>query len=227
MRVASVQPAEVPEREQGWFSLRSGQAATRRRLLETPCWRPIDRPAHRGVVSDTPMRGASTNSLIRMNRLTALAAALLPMLILAVWVSPLHAGLPVTQKHERRHEIDHLEEAWRTAVLNGNTAAMEALLADDYMAITASGTLQTKDQVLANLRSGRTHIKSLDISDRKVRFYGTTALVTSLAEVQGTNAEGDFTGSFRYTRVYVRNAQGEWKIVSFEASRILKHGEPK
>jgi ketosteroid isomerase-like protein len=58
-----------------------------------------------------------------------------------------------------------------------------------------------------------------------VRFYGTTAVVTSLAEVQGTNAEGDFTGSFRYTRVYVRDVRGEWKIVSFEASRIRGSGE--
>ena len=158
-----------------------------------------------------------------MNRAAIVAA----MLMLALWVNPLHAGLPGAQKHERRHEIDRLEEAWRMAVLSGNTAAMDALLADDYMAITASGTLQTKDQALANLRSGRTHIKSLEISDRKVRFYGTTALVTSLAEVHGTNAEGDFSGSFRYTRVYVRDAQGNWKIVSFEASRIWGPGEPK
>jgi ketosteroid isomerase-like protein len=33
-------------------------------------------------------------------------------------------------------------------------------------------------------------------------------------------AGSDYTGSYRYTRVYVRNAQGLWKIVSFEASRI-------
>jgi len=32
-----------------------------------------------------------------------------------------------------------------------------------------------------NLRSGRVHFTTLDISDRKVRFYGTTALVTSVA----------------------------------------------
>jgi ketosteroid isomerase-like protein len=166
------------------------------------------------------MRRVLINPSLRMNRRTTLAAMLLPMLMLAVWAPLLHAGMPGAQKHERRHEIDQLEEVWRTAVLSGNSAALEPLLADDYMAITASGTLQTKDQALANLRSGRTHIKSLNISDRKVRFYGTTALVTSLAEVQGTNAEGDFTGSFRYTRVYVRDAQGVWKIVSFEASKI-------
>jgi len=50
------------------------------------------------------------------------------------------------------HEIDQLEETWREAILKSNTTAMNALLADDYLAITASGTLQTKEQALANLR---------------------------------------------------------------------------
>ena len=58
-----------------------------------------------------------------------------------------------------------------------------------------------------------------------MRFYGKTALVTSVAYVQGTTTDGDVSGSFRYTRVYVRDAQDKWKIVSFEASRIRQPGE--
>jgi ketosteroid isomerase-like protein len=38
--------------------------------------------------------------------------------------------------------------------------------------------------------------------------------------VSGSTADGDISGSYRYTRVYVRDEQGVWKIVSFEASRI-------
>jgi len=128
-------------------------------------------------------------------------------------------------KHEHRHEIDRLEGQWRDALMKLNTAQMEKLLADDYLAITASGTLQTREEALASLHSGQTHITTLDISDRKVRFYGTTALVTSLAAVQGTTADGDLSGNYRYTHVYVRDAQGAWKIVSFEASRIREPGE--
>jgi len=124
------------------------------------------------------------------------------------------------ERHESRHEIDQLEEDWRDAALKGNTTAMASLLADDYMAITASGTLQTKDQALTSLRSGRMHFNTLELSDRKVRFYGTTAVVTSIAQVNGVTPEGDLSGSYRYTRVYVRDPQGNWKIVSFEASRI-------
>ncbi len=116
--------------------------------------------------------------------------------------------MPRAERHESKHEIDQLEQNWRDAILHRNVQAMDALLADDYIAITANGTLQSKDQALANLKSGALHFSSIDFSDRKVRFYGQTALVTSRAEVKGTTSEGDLTGSYRYTRVYVRDPQG-------------------
>lgn len=134
-------------------------------------------------------------------------------------------AMPRAEKHETRHQIEHLEDVWRNAILHGNTSAMEALLADDYMAISPTGILQSKEQTLANLRAGNMHFNSLDLSDRKIRFYGTTALVTSRAEVSGRGPDGDLSGSYRYTRVYVRDARGVWRIVSFEASKIKEPGE--
>jgi ketosteroid isomerase-like protein len=135
--------------------------------------------------------------------------------------------MPRAQKHESRHEIDQLEEAWRVAVLKGNVAALDALLADDYMAITPTGTLQTKEQTLDSVRSGRVRFATLEFSDRKVRFYGTTALVTSRADVTATTPEGHLSGSYRYVRVYVRDGRGMWKVVSFEANRIRDPDERK
>jgi ketosteroid isomerase-like protein len=170
---------------------------------------------------------AMTNPCKRMRRFAMHVSALAAMLAMAVSAGALkqQTGMPRAQKHESRHEIDQLEDAWRDAAMKSNITKMEGLLADDYLAITPSGTLQTKEQTLDNLRAGRTKFTTLDISDRKVRFYGTTALVTSVAEVQGSNGDGDLAGSYRYTRVYVRNAAGAWKIVSFEASRIREPGD--
>jgi ketosteroid isomerase-like protein len=198
--------------------------------------KPIDPETHSGLPSDTPMPGAMDNFSLAISRRGAVRFALAAALILAVCALPgfakgqgqnKTAGPPKEKKHEIRHEIDQLEEKWRLAILKGDTAAMDSLLADDYMAITASGTLQTKAQSLENLRSGRMHFTSLEIVDRKVRFYGTTALVTSLASVQGATAEGPMEGSFRYTRVYVKDPSGAWKIVSFEASPVREPLEHK
>jgi len=148
------------------------------------------------------------------------------VLLLAVGAIPLFAGgLSLAQKHESRHEIDQLEDEWRTAILNSDAKALDSLLADDYMAITPSGTLQSRDEALQNMRTRRVHITSLTLTDRKVRFYGETAVVTSLATIEATNPEGPVTGDYRYTRVYVRNAQGDWKIVSFEASHVREPGQ--
>ena len=136
-------------------------------------------------------------------------------------------GLPRAQRHEYRHEIDQSEEAWRTAMLKGNSTGLESLLADDYTGITAKGAIQTKEQAINNLRSGAFQLTALTISDRKVRIYGNTAVVTSLAELTGSKKDQEVTGRYRYTRVYVRNQAGQWKIVSFEASRIQELSEHK
>jgi ketosteroid isomerase-like protein len=146
---------------------------------------------------------------------------------LAVCAAQPHSGMPRAQKHESRHEIDQLEEVWRDAVLQRNAAAMDLLLAADYIAITPNGTMQSREQALANLRSGAVHLTAIEFFDRKVRFYGNTALVTCRAEVTGTTPGGEISGGYRYTRVYVRDAQGKWKIVSFEASKIREPGERK
>lgn len=155
------------------------------------------------------------------------AAALALAFVLSAGAAPQSHGMPRSERNESRHEIDQLELTWRDALLHRNVTAMEGLLADDYIAITPNGTLQSKEQTLANLRSGVLEIKSMDFSDRKVRFYGQTALVTSRAELIGTNGGSDYSGSYRYTRVYVRSSTGKWKIVSFEASRIRDNDEHK
>jgi ketosteroid isomerase-like protein len=149
------------------------------------------------------------------------------LMLLAIVAVPLLAGMPHGERHESRHIIDQLEDSWRNAMLHGNTTAMEGLLADDYMAITPSGVLQSKEQAIAMLRTGTLHFNSIEFDDRKVRFYGTTALVNCRADVKGVGPDGDFSGSYRYTRVYVRDAKGAWRIVSFEANRIREAQDHK
>jgi len=169
-----------------------------------------------------------THSSFRIAILTSSLAS--SILLLASPAAPGQAAktpIPRAQRHEYHHEIDQMEEAWRVAILKANSAELATLLADDYTGITAKGAIQTKEQAIANLRSGALQLATLNISDRKVRVYGSTAVVTSVAELTGGKNDQDVTGRYRYTRVYVRNPQGQWKIVSFEASRIQEPGEHK
>lgn len=131
---------------------------------------------------------------------------------------------PHEKRHEERRQIEKVEEKWRQAVLHADVAALDSILDEDYVAITAAGTLHTKEQTLDAFRSGKLHITSIELSDRKIRFYGRTALITGRATATGTTSEGDMTGNYRYTQVYVYSVKGGWKLASFEINRIR---EPK
>jgi ketosteroid isomerase-like protein len=145
------------------------------------------------------------------------------MLLLAclslVCASQARAILPHHDSRTLHKQIEALEMEWRQAQLDNNTSIIDHLLADDYVGISANGTIETKAQVLAMRRAGTVRFTQLDLTDVKVRLFGDTAVVTSRADLQGTNGERDISGKYRYTRVYNRRL-GQWKIVSFEASRI-------
>ena len=140
-------------------------------------------------------------------------------------------GLGVTHhgpKHEYQREVEQLEDKWRHAQLAGDADAMEALLDDEYIGITANGLVTTKTQQLERVRAKRAQLSRLEFSDVKVKILGQTAVVTCLAEVEGTNDGVPIHGMYRYTRVYARLANGSWKIMNFEATRIAppKKAEP-
>ena len=124
------------------------------------------------------------------------------------------------RKDEYKHQVEQLEEVWRTAELGDDVDAMDKLLSDDYVGITMTGQLVTKTQQLDRMRNRTTVLSKILLDDVKVKLIGSTAIVTSLAEVDGTNEGTPMHGTYRYTRVYSRLPSGTWKITNFEATRV-------
>jgi ketosteroid isomerase-like protein len=146
-----------------------------------------------------------------------LLAAFLPGIPASMHAAP----IPLLHREDRLHrEIENLESQWRTAVLQNDVATVNRLLADDYLGINPNGTLETKADALAQRRSGTVKISSIEPDNVKVRVYGDTAVVTSRVDVSGHDGDRDISGRYHYTRVY-NHRSGVWKIVSFEASRLL------
>lgn len=172
------------------------------------------------------MPGIAKRLRVRWNSLPAVGLVFLLTQGMAQ-SKPNRPGMPRAERHESRQEILQLEQKWKDAVLQHNVPAMDNLLGDDFIGITPNGTLESKEQTLENMKKGVVSLTSIEVSDRKIRFYGKTAVVTSKAEVTGATEGSKANGNYRYTRVYVRNPGGGWKIVSFEASRIRERGESK
>lgn len=124
------------------------------------------------------------------------------------------------RKDEYKHQVEQLEENFRTAQLNGDVDAMDKLLSDDYVGITMTGQVVTKMQQLERMRNRNLILTRIELSDVKIKVIGTTAIVQSLADVDGTNDGAPMHGMYRYTRVYSRLQSGLWKVTNFEATRV-------
>jgi len=146
--------------------------------------------------------------------------AFLLVLTAALIALPIYAG-PHRGARTMRDQIEALETQWKKAILANDTETMDHLLSEDYLGITASGQVVTKPQQLDRMRSHNISITSLDVSDVKIKLISQhAAIVTSLAQVEGSNEGRSLHGSFRYTRVYQRIPNDGWKITSFEATRV-------
>jgi ketosteroid isomerase-like protein len=143
------------------------------------------------------------------------------LLAASLLVVPLHAA-PHRGSRTLRTQIEALERQWRQAALADDTDAMDHLLSDDYLGITANGQVVTKVQQLDRMKTRNFAIAKLEVSDVKIKLISRrAAIVTSLAQVEGTADDHPLHGSFRYTRVYQRLPNGGgWKITSFEATRV-------
>lgn len=114
-------------------------------------------------------------------------------------------------------EIIDMEHQAREASLRRDPQFPQQALADDYVAITPLGTVTTKKDAISARKSGQLRYDNIDVSDMVVRLYGDTAIVTARADVKGHQLGEDFSGPYRYTRVWVRRA-GHWQAVSYQAT---------
>lgn len=118
---------------------------------------------------------------------------------------------------ETIRQIVDMERQAKEASLRRDADFSLRTLAEDYVAITPLGQVTTKKETVSARRSGQLRYEAMNITDMVVRVYGDTAVVTARAEVRGHQLGEDFSGPYRYTRVWVRR-NGQWQTVSYQAT---------
>jgi ketosteroid isomerase-like protein len=114
-------------------------------------------------------------------------------------------------------EIVDMERQAKEASLHRDPDFPQRTLAEDYVAITPLGQVTTKQDTVSARKSGQLRYDTINVSDMVVRLYGDTAIVTARADVKGHQLGEDFSGPYRYTRVWVRRT-GHWQAVSYQAT---------
>lgn len=112
-----------------------------------------------------------------------------------------------------------LNEEFQSAVMTGDAAALDRILADDFVLYPSGGGDRpfTKADVIEDARNS--HFEQNESSDVVARAWGDTGIVTARLAMKGSTDGKAFDATVRFTDTYIRTESG-WKQVSAHASRV-------
>lgn len=108
--------------------------------------------------------------------------------------------------------VTDLENKWVTLSRAGDGEGLGALLADDFVALDADGTMHTKSEVVA--RTKKAKWTTNEVADLKVTVHGDSAIATGSWIGKGTDANGKpVDAKERWADTWVKMATGKWQCV--------------
>jgi ketosteroid isomerase-like protein len=120
---------------------------------------------------------------------------------------------PTAEQQILRADTDRFK-----AMVNGDVAVLERLLAVELSYIGTTGRIEDRHAVLYGIKSGKTKYSSIIPSEREVHVMGTVATVIGVAVIRGEDAQGSDI-AIRYTSVHVLR-DSRWQLVAWQSTRI-------
>ena len=116
-----------------------------------------------------------------------------------------------------------LDNSWNRALETTDTKALDMLLADNFVSIDIDGSMQTKREFLASLKSTGYDAPSQSVTEQsKVDVYGSSALVLGIFRTQSKAKGRSITRRERFLDTWV-SLNGTWSCVASIAVLIPSH----
>jgi len=121
-----------------------------------------------------------------------------------------------------RAAVAALDTQYQAAVKANDAAAMDRILADDFVLVTGQGKTFNKADLLNAARDKVDSYEHQEDTQQTVRVWGDTAVVTALLWIKATNKNGARDYKLWFSDTYAR-VRGEWRYVFGQASTPLAH----
>jgi ketosteroid isomerase-like protein len=116
-----------------------------------------------------------------------------------------------------------LDADYQKAVEQNDTKTMARILADDFILVEGDGTVSTKADLLKDAASGETKYEHQVDSERTIRVWGDTAVVTAKLWAKGLEDGKQVDYYMWFSDTYIRKPAG-WSYVFGQASLALPKG---
>lgn len=142
------------------------------------------------------------------------------------------AGQTQPQGVSAEQEVRKLEREWLDAYEHRDAAAMERIVADDFIITFPRGEMQTKAQILESLRELKARrvptapAPKFYTEDVQARIYGETVILIGRVITHWQSQSNEMREQSRYTDTYVRR-NGRWQVVASHLSSIVPPQPPQ
>ena len=116
--------------------------------------------------------------------------------------------------------VAHLDEEFQAAVKRNDADVINKILADDFILVTGSGKVFNKQQSLEEARTRSTVYEHQEDTERTVRVWGDTAVVTAKLWIKGVRDGKPIDYILWFSDTYRRTPEG-WKYIFGQASLPL------
>ncbi len=111
------------------------------------------------------------------------------------------------------------EKRWAKAVVSRDFAALEKILSPGLIYAHSTGVIETKDDYLGKLRSGRQRYDAIEHEKTTVKVYGNAAVAHSIVVMKGESAGKPFDSRLMMMHFWVRDG-GEWRLAAHQTTRL-------
>jgi ketosteroid isomerase-like protein len=124
-------------------------------------------------------------------------------------------------------QMQQVEDSWDTAIGKHDQFALENLLAHDYVGISATGDVTTRNQQISHLFVAGAEPLSLQQKVISARVLGDVAVVngTYVMEWPGTSDQQKIAEKGVFTHVFRQNSSGNWQCINSQRTVVTTEEE--
>lgn len=130
------------------------------------------------------------------------------------------AGVAAGVDSADQNTVAAFDAEYQAAVKINDADTMNRILADDFVVVTGTGKFYTKADLLNIARTKRIQYEHQEDTNKTVRVWGDTAVVTATLWLKGVDQRKAFDWHVWFSDTYVRTPSG-WRYVHGQVSLPL------
>lgn len=132
--------------------------------------------------------------------------------------------LAQTDAESTKSKIVALEQSWNQAYKSGDTKALDAILDDAIVLVNDDGSVQSKEEFLASVKSSTpqptAQQQQVAPESFSVHVFGNVAIATGVMRVKGIENGKPYSRRERFVDTWLQK-NGNWVCVGTEATPVL------